>query len=697
LSALGNLTWVKACVGNAEGEEHLIRPLIASLNYMLTHIHALYQDYSRDRSHDLPFKGSRTLASTLARLLGLGCPQNGIQARDLDHSLSYLRDVGCSCSHMCVNHLERAKVGWRSDAEIMKLFSSEYTVAQTLQSRITTFMPLAHAWTALVEVCLEQWPVQAKLATETVGPNELTADTLAILVADLTASDDAPRKHARKVLTAERRASELGRLVIEQMAALVNTPSTQPQVATVLESALGRITYDVPIWIAAWIMEAEKAESAFSRKQILYRIRHVTPTVFETVFNALQNAGPSTNLALLTSIRWMARLDQIPKTCQRAAGKQLMTWLQQESEPNIRHVIIEALGNWPENRNNVISILLASLNTPSLTSDLPVLYVALARLAARQPAMVKHVRTILANACYQPEAAAALIRLNVADAKYKSTLKKISACGVPERYLAGKRLLSALAEFSPDKYHLLAALLNAATDDDVWDGDYHGILMNAVGFHVEYHPDLLKMLLTQLQQALSKQEWSRRRTLLAAVAACIEVMPTVIQQTAHQLFLSRERFEELLVQGTTDPASQDTRRFALAALSYLRTATGAVIPALLQACQDTEEVQLAAIDAARRFQSIQGNPLPRLVEALTDESLSTARVASQLLSSLGCSAAGEIASLREEIIEVLVSTLRSLGNRENAGVVESNRTELEDALYRALLQVAGWQQLAYRV
>jgi hypothetical protein len=94
------------------------------------------------------------------------------------------------------------------------------------------------------------------------------------------------------------------------------------------------------------------------------------------------------------------------------------------------------------------------------------------------------------------------------------------------------------------------------------------------------------------------------------------------------------------VRGAVDAEGDDSRRFTLTALSYLRTVMADVVPALLAGCQDTEKVQQDVIDAAGLFQHIEGDLLPALLPALTGKSASTAYAMVHLLGALGTSTAG---------------------------------------------------------
>ncbi len=231
-------------------------------------------------------------------------------------------------------------------------------------------------------------------------------------------------------------------------------------------------------------------------------------------------------------------------------------------------------------------------------------------------------------------------------------------------------------------------LVFGGSDDDWWDDSegIHDMLVITALRYVEHSPDslvpeLLRVLLDYLQRAIEHNYWPVRRILLAVVTACAEVMPTVLQQVA------QGRLETLLVKCAADTESFTSRRFALTALSYLRTVTSNVASALIAGCQDIEEVQQYAIAAASHFQFIEGDLLPQFIPALTGESVSTAYAVAQLLGALSTSLAGEAADLHEQIIEVLVNALEDPSSQREVVISGQNKGKLEDILYEILLKV----------
>jgi hypothetical protein len=258
-----------------------------------------------------------------------------------------------------------------------------------------------------------------------------------------------------------------------------------------------------------------------------------------------------------------------------------------------------------------------------------------------------------------------------------------------EKPSSADALLSLTQKEFSDPARCFNAFLEAGVDDDWWDEKYHDLLVSTSQRLIVHIPhalalELLRSLLERLRQALEAHDWPTRRMTLALVAACAETMPTTLRQAGEG------KLELLLVRGTVDAESHNSRRFALTALSYLRTVTAAVVPALLAGCQDTETVQQAAIDAAGRFQRIEGDLLPALLPALTGESTSTAYAVAHLLGALGTSAAGTSAGLHERIITALVDALKDPRSKRAVTIAGQDKGTLENVLYDVLLQVAGW-------
>ena len=227
------------------------------------------------------------------------------------------------------------------------------------------------------------------------------------------------------------------------------------------------------------------------------------------------------------------------------------------------------------------------------------------------------------------------------------------------------------------------ALWQAGVDDDSWNDKYHSVIAQSGRLLLSQYSELLPLLLNQYGDALTQGSWEERRILLAILAACLETMPQTIQNLCNELGLN---LEQLLIQGTKDYGSHNSRRFALTGLSYLRYVTSEIVPVLITALQENVDiVQKNALEAARRFQSIDEGVIEELGQYLTGESIQTAYGVSQMLTSLGVMAAGEDSTLRQQIIGLLVEALSDEGCRR-----EYDRDKrLEDAFYNALLQVAG--------
>ncbi len=262
------------------------------------------------------------------------------------------------------------------------------------------------------------------------------------------------------------------------------------------------------------------------------------------------------------------------------------------------------------------------------------------------------------------------------------------------------QVLEKLRSLWPDPASCLAALLDAGTDDDFWNDDYHGVLALAAQQCIEraHAPGLLALPLNRLKQALKQGKWPARRMMLATLAACAETMPKTLHNEAQRVLSAGETLEHLLVQGAVDAESHTSRRFALTALSYLGTVTARVVPALLAGCRDIAVVQQAALDAAGRFKAIEGDLLTPLIETLAktlqDEhgSMATAYALVRLLAALGTFTVRATAEQHPRITAALTDALTLPQSQRTVRLAtgfESSEDKggLADAIYTALLQL----------
>ncbi len=680
-----NVDLVGNLVHDLEHSYSLARNL--NLNHVLKH------DF--DRAHNLDRSRTINLARSTARTLdvtfNIDLANVHNLARDLDRSLD--RDLTRELDRIRTRTreletlIESLRQKWPENSEFMDLLELAIASVQAIRGLADPFVSLSRVWVVFVTACVKRWSISK--STEKSSPpsqTEITSDTLLVLVEDLASANDARRMNARKLLDTERQASTLGRSVIEQIASLAHTQADRYEVGTHLGWALHKVRHDVPDWLEEWIVQAQQGNT--TAEKILSEIQKITPEAFTTVLQALPNAASGVNTTLLDSLSWLVRLRQIPKAQLADLQKLFLNWLAQELDPNTRAAVINVLGYWRDNPEDVITTLLEHLHDKGEASDIGAAYQALARMAEHLPKITGTVHDVLEKDCQRPGAAAALARLYVAEARNEVEGKMRGFFNFVEdrkhQEAVSTCALKKLTACVPHPLPSLIALLDAGTDNDLWSDEYHGVLATSARIHLEQFPDLLKALFAHLQRVLEEQEWPPRRIALAVVAACAEVMPIAIQRAF------QGKLETLLVRGATDTRSFSSRRFALTALSYLRTVTPGVVPALLAGCRDTERVLRDAITSAGRFQSIEGDILSALIPLLTGESLSTAYAVAHLLGALGTSIAGEASGLRGQIVEALANALKDEKSEKEVLIAEERKGILKDALYSALLQVAGW-------
>jgi len=645
---------------------------------------------SRDNELALIHNLARTRASALARAHALVLSL--VRARELDLAQNQdikfdpasVRDLVLARNRALEVERSMQKVSIPSskdDPTLVWLINSIYASIQTIRRLVDFSTAVTRVGASLTALYRERWLVKTKppVVSIEVDQVQMTPEVLTTLLADLACPNDVRREYAQKVMSAERPASKLGEAAVERMAELVLIHSSRA--GTKLEWVLQTITHDQPSWIVRWIKQTEEDEHAAIPPLILGNMMRITTDAFVVLLNALPSVEPRVNTALLESLIRMSRNGQIPDERQNDLQKKLLNWLVQEADPDICRAILEVLGCCQDDSGFISQILLARLSGNVQMPAPAMLYEALARLAARQSKVAKPAFAALQERCPHPAASAALARLSLMEIDrrffYEAGQRKhLDAIGTS--------LLSKLSEVSLNPVQCLMALLDAGTDSDPWNEKYHGILVNAIRIHVERYRDLLiPALLTYTEQTLLSQNWSARRMALAAVATCIEVMPAAVQEAYPG------SLEDLFVRGTIDAESHTSRRFALTALSYLRTITPKVVPALLAGCQDIQVVQHDAIAAAGRFQSVEGNLLPTLIAELRSESRSTAYAVAQLLGALGTSLASGETGLQGQIIEALVDALKDPASQREVIISNEHKGKLEDTLYTVLLQVAG--------
>ncbi len=133
---------------------------------------------------------------------------------------------------------------------------------QALIQNVDTLDPVTNVWATLVDAYLRVFdPSRSIRKKREGGPRHLrmTQEELEMLIADLASHDDVRRDSARRELNAERRASSIGKQMMDYIAtfAYIFVADVHDihnlQVGAQLESALQHIIYDQQYWIDNWI------------------------------------------------------------------------------------------------------------------------------------------------------------------------------------------------------------------------------------------------------------------------------------------------------------------------------------------------------------------------------------------------------------------------------------------------------------
>ncbi|MDN5270674.1 hypothetical protein QTO31_01675 [Chloroflexus sp. MS-CIW-1] len=513
---------------------------------------------------------------------------------------------------------------------------------------------------------------------------ELTAAALPDLLPLLAATNDLLRHRARVALLQERRAGACGADLLIALADAANhavppaadLPADGPMlIATYCGWALNHVIHDRADWLQEWAAQLDAAPSP-PLWNLLGYIHRLDPACWPTFLGLLTTAGPRSRAALLKSLSWLLRKNQIPAEHSQDLADVLLK-LARTPETATAQSAFFALSCFRQPPPAVVDALLAA------AQDQPAALPALARLAHHLAAGdQERVDRSLAAAAALPEADAALVRRLV------NRQPKPSLYNERDQFDPAA-LLEALAQRQLDPERQLRALLAAGTDDDVWDDFYHGRIALAIRELLAQHEEVWSLLLDDLRAALDDGDWQRHRIALAGLACSAEAMPARFNRSAADL-------EPLLLRATRNLDSFNARRFAITALSYLRVITPEVLAALLRLVGDTQEVRDDALAAVGRFNRLHpslGQALPQeLVAALTDPSALRARAAVRLLEALGTSpAASSAPGLRRQIVAALAAALQAPNSRRYVWVsAETSNGTLDQDLWQALLRVAGF-------
>jgi hypothetical protein len=373
---------------------------------------------------------------------------------------------------------------------------------------------------------------------------QISREHLPALLEHLQSGEDAQRMRASRLLREERDTSSLEPALLEDIAGYVHNRELSHYTYTNLYWALSDWKHDRADWVAAWIDRANADEQEQAVMRLLHYIRTATAEVVTTMLDALPDAAPHVRTPLLAALAKQARSSSLPKE-QVGSWQRLLAVLDTETDPQQRMAIIETLEQWRHDEYHIGSALLERLPAETASNVVAALYTALAHLASREQALRHEVQGVLLAALPTAAAAATLARLLVASSPDSDTL------------------LTQLTEHVPEATRCLTALLDAGMGPDgyIWDEKYHTTLAIATRLHIEQHPELLKRLYRRLQRAIARQKgWHTWVQMLAALVACIEVMPRTVQEQCG------EGMESLLVKIITF-ADWVERRYAPYALS----------------------------------------------------------------------------------------------------------------------------------
>ncbi|GHO97543.1 hypothetical protein KSF_075910 [Reticulibacter mediterranei] len=97
----------------------------------------------------------------------------------------------------------------------------------------------------------------------------------------------------------------------------------------------------------------------------------------------LPHTSRHVNAALLHAFGWQLRLQSIPEGWQGKLQTRLLSWLEQENQPETCVALIETLGHWRgEKPVGIADALLKRVEGEGRSQEIPSLLMALARLAS---------------------------------------------------------------------------------------------------------------------------------------------------------------------------------------------------------------------------------------------------------------------------------------------------------------------------
>jgi hypothetical protein len=495
-------------------------------------------------------------------------------------------------------------------------------------------------------------------------------ETLPWLLPNLTSANDLTRYRTQIAIKPafQQPASVLGRELIEALSRY-QTENAPFLMSTYQGWALNEIRHDQPDWLQEWLAAGETT--------ILGRIHYLDKESWPVLLAGLGAADTAVRLQLLEAIGWLLRLDN--KNIPIAELQVALFDLCHTEDDRPQAAALTAIGHWRQEPETVLRPLLA-LDKAWSAGSLPAYLTAVARLTAQtQDAdLTTQAEAVLRSHLPQPAATAALTRLLVMRQGKKVTLTTLLA------FLNDKEAALPAAE-------LLFALLQAGTDDDEWDS-YHETIAQLIREWVEREAGLLDRLLTALQAALDGNSWSESRIALAATAACAERMPDALNTVWEAAELT-----DLLITGTQDAGSHNSRRYGILALSHLRVLTPSILEALLAAAHDVSDVQRDAVQAAGNFRRLHPHfsdetALSSLTVALNGESGAAAYLSARVLAALGSSpAVAKIPGLRARIAQALSEASQNERAQEMVYLLEDQ--EIKEVGTRAQVILGALSQV----
>ncbi|HRJ74992.1 MAG TPA: hypothetical protein PLX90_03295, partial [Anaerolineales bacterium] len=447
---------------------------------------------------------------------------------------------------------------------------------------------------------------------------EFNQKSVLLLEELLNGQNDLLRYETQQVLSGIKK--NLSKSSIESLAESSEYQSHRTEIAW----ALYRVIITQPEWIDDWVVQ--------KKISVLESIRNISGECISTWAGHIINSDQDVKRAILHSTRWILNAfdaydNILPIT------NALLEYVQGSSDEEMLEAAFYALGFSKQNNQEIIERIFSVLREKDFTEKtISQVYATLARLTdGMKDETADKVADILQEKIDSLFAASAFVYVKI---KRSKDIRQ-----------AEKELKNIL----PDNQKLIKASVLAGSDDAEW-AEYHDDIVDLVISLLKQGDEKSIRVSVEMLQESINQPWPQNRITLAVISKGLEELGDAISTT-----VPLPELEKLLLSGTKEHGSFNSRRFSIRSLSSLRIVSSEALKALFKSCTDVNIVLKQSIEAAGRFRRLakdfsEDQAILNLVEVFEQESVTAAYIAVKLLAELGSSPAVlEIPNLRKKI------------------------------------------------